>query len=160
MVLRFPDSWSNWNLKMLEFEERGKPESPEKNLSEKRREPTTNSTHVMSQLPYFDFESVFERHNRFVLRNLKYVRSWWFILENLKFLGHLRLIKLFFLNLYLTFTAFMVPQMHLNLVGMAKTDNRTHKWFNLFFSSSNFPGKIGFSSYDSRSMAQFSRELK
>ena len=43
---------------MLEFGERGKPESPEKNLSEKRREPTTNSTHVMSQLPYFDFESV------------------------------------------------------------------------------------------------------
>ena len=54
----------------------------------------------------------------------------------------------------------MVSQMHLNLVGMAKTDNRTHKWFNLFFSSSNFSGKIGFSSYDSRSMAPFSRELK
>ena len=29
-----PDSWSNWNLKMLVFEERGKPEYPEKNLSE------------------------------------------------------------------------------------------------------------------------------
>ena len=28
------------------FEERGKPEYPEKNLSEKRREPTTNSTHI------------------------------------------------------------------------------------------------------------------
>ena len=25
-----PDSWSNWNLKMLVFEERGKPEYPEK----------------------------------------------------------------------------------------------------------------------------------
>ena len=28
------------------FEERGKPEYPEKNLSEQRREPTTNSTHI------------------------------------------------------------------------------------------------------------------
>jgi len=31
----------NWNLEMLVFEERGKPE-----YSEKRREPTTNSTHI------------------------------------------------------------------------------------------------------------------
>ena len=30
----------------LFFEERGKPEYPEKNLSEKGREPTTNSTHI------------------------------------------------------------------------------------------------------------------
>jgi len=30
---------------MSVFEERGKPEQPEKNLSEQRREPTTNSTH-------------------------------------------------------------------------------------------------------------------
>jgi len=29
---------------MLVFEERGKPEYPEKNLSEQSREPTTNST--------------------------------------------------------------------------------------------------------------------
>jgi len=29
-------------MKMLVFEERGKPEYPEKNLSEQRREPTTN----------------------------------------------------------------------------------------------------------------------
>jgi len=28
------------------FEERGKPEYPGKNLSEQRREPTTNSTHI------------------------------------------------------------------------------------------------------------------
>ena len=46
MVLRLPDSWSNWNLEMLVFEERGKPEYPEKNLSEQRREPKTNSTHI------------------------------------------------------------------------------------------------------------------
>ena len=31
---------------MLVFEQRGKPEYPEKNLSEQRREPTTNSTHM------------------------------------------------------------------------------------------------------------------
>jgi len=31
---------------MLVFEERGKPEDPEKNLSKQRREPTTNSTHI------------------------------------------------------------------------------------------------------------------
>ena len=31
MVLRLPDSWSNGNLEMLIFEERGKWEYPEKN---------------------------------------------------------------------------------------------------------------------------------
>jgi len=31
---------------MLVFEERGKPDYPEKKLSEPRREPTTNSTHI------------------------------------------------------------------------------------------------------------------
>jgi len=35
---------SNWNLDMLVFEERGKPEYPEKSLSEQSREPT-NSVH-------------------------------------------------------------------------------------------------------------------
>ena len=40
------DSRSNWNLEMLVFEERGKPEYPEKNLSEQGQEPTTNSTHI------------------------------------------------------------------------------------------------------------------
>ena len=51
VVLRLPDSWSNWNLEMLVFEERAKPEYPEKNLSEQRREPTsprTNSTHIIT----------------------------------------------------------------------------------------------------------------
>ena len=37
MVHRLPDSWSNWNLEMLVLEERGKPEYPEKTLSEQRR---------------------------------------------------------------------------------------------------------------------------
>ena len=37
---------SNWNLEMLVFKERGKPEYPEKNHSEQSREPTTNSTHI------------------------------------------------------------------------------------------------------------------
>ena len=40
-------SRSNWNLEMLVFEERGKPEYLEKNLSEQSREPsTTYSTHI------------------------------------------------------------------------------------------------------------------
>ena len=39
-------SRSNWNLEVLVFEERGKPEYPEKNLSGQRREPKTNSTHI------------------------------------------------------------------------------------------------------------------
>ena len=39
----------NWNLKVLVFKERGKPEYPEKNLSEQGREPTTNSTHIWRQ---------------------------------------------------------------------------------------------------------------
>ena len=34
---------------MLVFKERGKLEYPEKNLSEQRREPTTNSTHIWRQ---------------------------------------------------------------------------------------------------------------
>ena len=46
MVLRLPDSWPNCNLAMLVFEERGKPEYPEKNLSEQGRELTTNSTNI------------------------------------------------------------------------------------------------------------------
>ena len=35
---------------MLVFEERGKPEYPEKNLSEQRRETTTNSTHELRRV--------------------------------------------------------------------------------------------------------------
>ena len=46
MVLGLPVSWSNWNLEMLVFEGREKPEYPEKNLSEQGREQTTNSTHI------------------------------------------------------------------------------------------------------------------
>ena len=40
------NSRSNWNLEMLVFEEREKPEYPEKNLSEQGRELTTSSTHI------------------------------------------------------------------------------------------------------------------
>ena len=46
IILRLPDSWSNWKLKVLVFEERRKPEYPEKNFSEQGREPTSNSTHI------------------------------------------------------------------------------------------------------------------
>ena len=37
---------SSWNLKLLVFEEKGKPENPEKKLSGLRRGPITNSTHI------------------------------------------------------------------------------------------------------------------
>ena len=43
-------SGSNCNTEMLVFEERGKQENPEKNLSEQSREPTTNSTHIWRQV--------------------------------------------------------------------------------------------------------------
>ena len=35
-----PDCWSNWNLEILVFKNRRKPEYPEKNLLEQRKEPT------------------------------------------------------------------------------------------------------------------------
>ena len=47
MVLFLPDSCLNWNLEILVFEKRGKLDYPEKNLLEQRREPTTNSTHII-----------------------------------------------------------------------------------------------------------------
>ena len=37
---------SNLNLKMLVIKERGKPEYPEENLAEQRRELTKNSIHI------------------------------------------------------------------------------------------------------------------
>ena len=42
-------SRSNWNLEMLVFKDRGKPEYLEKNPSEQMRAPTTNSTHIWLQ---------------------------------------------------------------------------------------------------------------
>ena len=42
VVLGLPDSWSISNVDMLVFEESGKSEYPEKNLSEEGREATTN----------------------------------------------------------------------------------------------------------------------
>ena len=44
-------SRSNWNLEVLVFDERGKLEYPEKNLSGQSRKPTTNSTHIMTPGP-------------------------------------------------------------------------------------------------------------
>ena len=43
-------SRSNWNLEVLVFKERGKPEYPEKNLSEQGGEPTTH----MASTPGFE----------------------------------------------------------------------------------------------------------
>lgn len=45
-MFRNPCAFQDLNLEILVFEEREKPEYPEKNLFEKCREPTTNSTHV------------------------------------------------------------------------------------------------------------------
>ena len=42
------------NLEVLVFKERGKPENLEKNLSEQRREPTTNLTQHMALTPRFE----------------------------------------------------------------------------------------------------------
>ena len=39
----------NWNLERLLFKDRRKPEYPDKNLSDQRREPTINSTHIWRQ---------------------------------------------------------------------------------------------------------------
>ena len=46
LALRLPEGLSNWNLEMMAFEERRKPEHQEKSHSEQRREPTTYSTHI------------------------------------------------------------------------------------------------------------------
>ena len=40
------NSFKRVRTEVLVFEERGKPEYPEKNLSEQGREPTANSTHI------------------------------------------------------------------------------------------------------------------
>ena len=49
---------------MLVFEERGKPEYPEKNLSEQSREPT-NSAHIdMAGGTYFEYLTVQEKRKK------------------------------------------------------------------------------------------------
>ena len=50
MVLRLPDSWSNWNLEMLVFEERGKPDRVpgEKPLGAKERTKNKLNPHMAS----------------------------------------------------------------------------------------------------------------
>ena len=55
MVLRLvPDSWSNWNLKMSVFEERGKPEYPKKKPLGARRKPTTKRNPHTASTPGFE----------------------------------------------------------------------------------------------------------
>ena len=48
MVLRLLDSLSNWNLKMLVFEDRGKLEYPEKPLQAKKRTKNKLNPHMAS----------------------------------------------------------------------------------------------------------------
>ena len=59
VVLRLPDSWSNWNFELLVFEERGKTECPKKNLSEQRREPTTTISISVALVIKFFFSTIF-----------------------------------------------------------------------------------------------------
>ena len=54
---------------MLVFEERGKPEYPEKNLSEQRREPTPNSTHIRRHRRELNPDHVGERRALSPLRH-------------------------------------------------------------------------------------------
>ena len=54
MVLRLPDSWSNGNLEMLIFEERGKWEYPEKNLSEQKERTNNKLNHIWRQRKDFN----------------------------------------------------------------------------------------------------------
>ena len=42
----YENSLKHVRVEVLVFKERGKPEYPEKNLSEQGREPKTNSTHM------------------------------------------------------------------------------------------------------------------
>ena len=46
VVLRLPDSWSNWNLEILDFEEKGKLEYPRKTSWSKGENQQTNSNHI------------------------------------------------------------------------------------------------------------------
>ena len=49
VVLCLPDSWLNWNLEMLFFEERGKPGYPEGNLSEQgENQEETQHPHILA----------------------------------------------------------------------------------------------------------------
>ena len=58
MVLHLPFLASNWNLKMLVLEVRGKLEYLEENLSEQEREPTTNSAHIIQLFQEWFLEKV------------------------------------------------------------------------------------------------------
>ena len=49
MDLRLPDSWPNWNLELLVFDEKGKPEYPEeKPLGAKERTDNKLNPHIAS----------------------------------------------------------------------------------------------------------------
>ena len=54
-------SMLNWNLKVL-----GKPRYPEKNLSEQRREPTTNLMHIMVTMLYVKSVNTLNQNTPFV----------------------------------------------------------------------------------------------
>ena len=53
-VLRLPDSWSNWNLEMLVFEKREKPEYPEKKPLGARERTNNKLNRHMASTPGFE----------------------------------------------------------------------------------------------------------
>ena len=54
MVLRLPDSWSNWNLEILVFEEKEKPEYPEEKSLEARERTNNKLNPHMASTPGFE----------------------------------------------------------------------------------------------------------
>ena len=54
MVLRLPDSWSNWSLEVLIFDERGKPEYPGEKPLEARERTNNKLNPHMASIPGFE----------------------------------------------------------------------------------------------------------
>ena len=66
MVLRLPDSWSNWNLEMLVFEERGTGVPGKKPLRAKEiakfLDDSKRKRRLKSEFPLFQFLSIIQFH--------------------------------------------------------------------------------------------------
>ena len=74
MVLRLPDSWSNWNLEMLVFEERGKQEYPE-NTSWSKGENQQQTQPTYGVVAGFGFGLVSVRY-LFYQRMAEKIKTW------------------------------------------------------------------------------------
>ena len=74
MVLRLPDSWSNLNLEMLVFEERGKQECPE-NTSRSKGENQQQTQPTYGVVAGFGFGLVSVRY-LFYQRMAEKIKTW------------------------------------------------------------------------------------